>query len=102
MMTMPYLLQIDFDHKGPFGDEMAETFKELAESINDEPGFKWKIWTENKQMEEAGRIYVFEQKHDAEKYLDKHSKRMKTFGVTKMNAKIFEMNEELSQITNGL
>ena len=99
---MTYLLQVDFNHEGPFGEEMVEAFTDLAKSINEEPGFKWKIWTENEQKSEAGGIYVFENKHDAEKYLDKHSKRMKEFGVTKMNAKIFEINEGLSQITNGL
>lgn len=102
MVNMAYVLQVDFRHEGPFGDEMAEAFTDLAKSINNEPGFKWKIWTENKETEEAGGIYVFEQKQDAEKYLDKHSKRMKEFGVAKMNAKIFEINEGLSQITNGL
>lgn len=102
MVKMAYLLQVDFSHGGPFGDEMVEAFTELAESINDEPGFKWKIWTENKQTKEAGGIYVFENKKDAEKYLDKHTKRMGEFGVRKMNAKIFGINEGLSQITHGI
>lgn len=35
---MAYLLQVDFKMNGPFGDEMAETFPDLARSINAEDG----------------------------------------------------------------
>lgn len=51
-MTMAYLLQIDFKMKGPFGDEMAKEFSDLAKSINEEDGFIWKIWTENPEKNE--------------------------------------------------
>ena len=44
---MTYILQIDFPITGPFGIEMTEAFSELARSITKEPGFLWKIWTEN-------------------------------------------------------
>ena len=43
---MAYVLQVDFKMNGPFGDEMAEAFSDLAKSINEEEGFMWKIWTE--------------------------------------------------------
>lgn len=43
------LLQVDFDFTGPFGEEMAEKLAGLAESINNEPGFIWKIWTESRK-----------------------------------------------------
>ena len=42
---MPYILQVDFEMNGPFGDEMADAFTDLAKSINEEDGFIWKIWT---------------------------------------------------------
>ena len=41
------LVQLHFNLEGPFGSEMSEQLVELAESINQEPGFLWKIWTEN-------------------------------------------------------
>ena len=41
------LVQIHFDFPGPFGAEMSHQLVELAESINQEPGFIWKIWTES-------------------------------------------------------
>ncbi|MBA9027133.1 monooxygenase [Peribacillus huizhouensis] len=98
---MAYLLQVDFKHEGPYGDEMAKAFSELAKSINEEPGFLWKIWTENQQTNEAGGIYIFEKKEDAEKYVDKHTKRLSGFGITNANMKIFDINERLSQITQS-
>ena len=36
---MTTLLQLHFSFNGPFGNEMAEQLKPLAESINQEPGF---------------------------------------------------------------
>lgn len=38
----------------------------FSKSINEEEGFQWKIWTENEETKEAGGIYVFEEKQDAE------------------------------------
>ena len=58
---MAYLLQVDFPFEGPFGEEMEKGFWDLANSINEEEGFHWKIWTENQETKEAGGIYVFEE-----------------------------------------
>ena len=75
-MTVAYVLQVDFKMNGPFGDEMAEAFSDLAKSINEEDGFMWKIWTESPETNEAGGIYIFETKETAEKYMDMHSKSL--------------------------
>lgn len=98
---MAYLLQVDFSMEGPFGEEMVSAFTDLAKSINEEPGFIWKIWTENEVTKEAGGIYLFETKADAEKYLDKHTKRLNSFGIMDIRGKIFETNEALSKINHG-
>ena len=86
---------------GPFGDEMAEGFSDLARSINEEEGFLWKIWTESPETNLAGGIYIFETKETAEKYMDMHSKRLASFGITDVNAKIFAINSKLTEITKG-
>ncbi|WP_085992964.1 monooxygenase [Oceanobacillus senegalensis] len=99
---MIYLLQVDFKMDGPFGEEMANAFMELAKSINEEPGFIRKIWTENAEDNEAGGIYLFETKEDAKNYLTMHSERLKSFGIQDIRAKIFEINETLTSITKGL
>ncbi|MEK3889085.1 monooxygenase [Bacillus sp. FSL K6-3431] len=98
---MAYILQMDFTHTGPFGEEMTAAFSDLTKSINEENGFLWKIWTENAQTNEAGGIYAFETKEDAEKYLAKHLKRLSGFGVKNVNAKIFDINTSLTEINNG-
>ena len=98
---MTYLLQVDFKMNGPFGDEMAEAFSDLAKSINEEDGLIWKIWTESPETKEAGGIYLFETKETAEKYLDMHSKRLASFGVTDVNGKIFATNSKLTEINKG-
>lgn len=79
---MKYLLQVDFTMDGPFGEEMSNAFTDLAKSINEEPGFIWKIWTEDASAKEAGGIYLFETKETAQKYLKMHSERLTGFGIT--------------------
>ena len=98
---MAKLLQIDFTYHGPFGTEMGTALKEMAHSIAKEPGFLWKIWTKNENEQEAGGIYLFEDEESALAYLEKHAERLKSLGVTKVNAKIFDISEELTEITKG-
>lgn len=98
---MRTILQVDFPYEGPFGDEMANAMAELAESIAGEPGFLWKIWTENSDTCEAGGIYLFEDEGSARAYLEKHTARLKEFGVSKVNGKVFRVNEPLSAIDRG-
>ena len=98
---MKTLLQIDFPFDGPFVNEMTDAMKGLAESIAQEPGLIWKVWTENADNREAGGIYLFEDEASARAYLDMHSARLKEFGVPEVNAKVFAVNEALSAIDNG-
>ncbi len=69
--------------------------------MKEEDGFIWKIWTENLEKNEAGGIYLFETKEAAENYLDMHSKRITSFGITDISAKIFDINAQLTHITKG-
>lgn len=98
---MAKLLQIDFPFIGPFGAEMATQLRELAESIATEPGFLWKIWTENAATQLAGGIYLFQDAASAEAYLSKHSARLASFGITDIRARIFDINADLTRITHG-
>ena len=95
------LVQIHFDFHGPFGAEMSNQLVELAESINQEPGFIWKIWTENAAHNEAGGIYLFQDENTALAYIKKHTARLKHLGVTDVTFKIFDINEPLSKINHG-
>ncbi|RXT07138.1 monooxygenase [Ammoniphilus sp. CFH 90114] len=98
---MAYLLQVDFKMEGPFGREMADSFSDLARSINEEEGLLWKIWTENSEAKEAGGIYLFETKETAQQYLTMHTARLKGFGIEHVNAKIFQVNEALTKLNQG-
>jgi len=98
---MKYLLQVDFPHDGLFKNKFTEAFSELAHDIKNEEGLVWKIWSENEETKEAGGIYLFDNEIDAKRYLEKHTKRLESFGYTNIRAKIFEVNESLSSITNA-
>lgn len=91
-------MHVDFPHKEVWGKEMAGQMKELAESINKEPGFIWKFWTESKSDEMAGGVYMFDTRENAENYLKMHAERLAGFGYTDIRGKVFEINEELSTI----
>ena len=95
------LLQIDFPFEGAMGEEMSKSFKELAESIRDEEGLIWKIWTQNEETKEAGGIYLFSDKQSAKKYMNMHIERLSGFGVKDIRAKLFEVNEPLSKISKA-
>ena len=95
---MSILLQIDFDFHGPWGESMTQAMRELAESIAEEPGLLWKIWTENPDTHEAGGIYLFTDRSSAEAYLTKHRQRLQSFGIQSVNAKLFAVNAELSRL----
>ena len=95
---MAYLLQVDFPYQGPWGDGMTAALRGLAESIANEPGLIWKIWTENQAAGEAGGIYLFKDVPSAEAYLAMHTARLMSFGVQRVNGKIFEVNDALSLI----
>lgn len=98
---MAVLLQVDFPSHGPFQQEMAEAYRPLAESINQEPGLLWKIWTENSETSEAGGIYLFETQEHAKNYLEMHTARLQSFGIQNIRGKIFEVNESLSRINQA-
>jgi hypothetical protein len=98
---MATLLQIDFPFEGPFGAEMSAALADLARSINDEPGFLWKIWTENAATHTAGGIYLFADAAAARAYLAMHTERLSGFGITGINAKFFDINPTLTAINHG-
>jgi hypothetical protein len=98
---MAKLVQFDFPYSGPFGEEMASALQELAESITKEPGFIWKIWTENSTTKEGGGIYLFRDEESASTYINKHTQRLEQFGIKEVRAKLFDVNLDLTSVTKG-
>ena len=98
---MMKLLQVDFGFNGPFGAEMAEALVGLAESINNEPGMIWKIWTENAAQQIGGGVYLFSDEASAQAYLTMHTARLHAMGVAEVRALILDVNQPLTAINNG-
>jgi hypothetical protein len=98
---MPTLVQFDFPMKGPWGDEMADAFRDLADIISRSPGLRWKIWTESEAEGAGGGIYLFEDEESARAYVEEHTARLEGFGITEIRAKVFEVNEPLTELTRG-
>ena len=98
---MPTLVQFDFPMQGPWGDEMAVAFRDLAVIIGRAPGLRWKIWTENETEETGGGIYLFEDEDSARAYVEEHTARLEGFGVKDIRARVFEVNEPLTEMTRG-
>ena len=99
--TPQTLLQFDFPFQGPWGQAMAEALDGLAQDIAGEDGLLWKIWTENEAEGRAGGIYLFRDAASAARYQDKHTARLKAFGVEGIVAHSFAVNPALTAITRG-
>ncbi len=98
---MAKLLQVDFEFHGPFGEEMSNTLVDLAQSINQEPGMIWKIWTESEKDKLGGGIYLFEYEATAQAYLEMHAARLRKMGVVEVRGQIFDINLPLTTINQG-
>lgn len=98
---MAVVMYVDFPHQGAFGEELAKQLSELAQSINQEPGFIWKLWTEDQSQKTAGGVYLFDSRDHAQQYLSKHTERLSQWGYTGIRGRIFEINEPLSFINHG-
>jgi Putative mono-oxygenase ydhR len=95
------LLQINFPANGPWGNDMAEAYSELAHKITETPGLLWKIWIENSDTKETGGIYLFADESSLDKFLAEHIARLKSLDFENINVKKFDVNEPLTQITKG-
>ncbi|MGX1766969.1 monooxygenase [Dietzia sp. NPDC055343] len=98
---MAVVVQVNFPMQGPWGAEMAEAFRGLAESINEEPGFIWKLWIEDQSADLSGGIYLFDTRENAEAYVRMHTERLAGFGITDVTATFSDVNEQLSTLNHA-
>ena len=98
---MPILLQVDFPYQGPWGEDMAQAMQGLAQSIAQEPGLLWKIWTASAAENRAGGVYLFADRAAAEAYHRKHAARLAALGIDGIEASYREIMAPLSEITRG-
>ncbi len=86
---------------GPIDDNAAEGMRQLAESIADEPGVIWKIWTHESGSDRFGSTYLFKDIASLKVYKEMHMKRLEAFGVTDITDHVFDIMEDLSFINNA-
>lgn len=98
---MAVVAQVNFPMDGPWGSEMSEAFRGLAESINEEPGFLWKVWIEDQAAGLSGGIYLFETRDQAEAYVAMHTERLAGFGIADVSVRYSDVNEELSRLNRA-
>lgn len=96
-----YILQIDFPFAGPFGQAMTDAMRPLAQAIAGEEQLLWKIWTEDPDSQQAGGIYLFASRAAAQEYLQRHSQRLQSAGVSDIRSQIFKINQPLSLINRA-
>ncbi len=96
MMTA---LLFRFPFPGPWGNKLTEATHGLARDIANEHGLLWKIWLENRETGHAGGIYLFEDAAAAERYREKHERRLSVMGLAGVRASAFSVNTGLSVLT---
>ena len=83
--------------------EHTELVTPLAEPIAATEGLVWKVWLMNEADNEAGGIYLFEDQASAHAFME--SQAVADFvahpTISDVSAKLFEPDEQLSQITRG-
>ncbi len=95
------LLYFEFPSDGPYGDDAAGAYADLAADIAAEPGLLWKVWTEDPATATAGGVYLFIDEESATRYVEKHTRRLAGFGITGITAKAFTVNRPLSEVTHA-
>lgn len=88
-----------FPFPGPWGKALTEHAHELARDVAGEHGLVWKIWLENRETGHAGGVYLFEDAAAAERYREKHERRLSAMGLAAITADAFSVNTELSVLT---
>lgn len=86
---------------GPMNEETAAGMKQLAESIAQEPGVVWKIWTHESGTAHFGSTYLFTDIAALEAYKAMHMDRLQAFGASDITDHVFDIMEELSTIDNA-
>lgn len=94
---------MEFPGRGDPTPDMRAAMRALAESIAEEPGLLWKIWTHDGAEGQgfgarAGGIYLFDSRAAAEAYHRKHAARLTLAGVVGIEATFRRVDEELSRV----
>jgi hypothetical protein len=96
------LLQINLKYNVPSKD-LKKAFESLVNDIAAVQGLRWKIWILNEQENEAGGVYLFEDKDSVQAYLEGPIVAgLKAHpALSEISVKQFDVVEDLTAITRG-
>ncbi|UWQ07718.1 monooxygenase [Aliiroseovarius crassostreae] len=100
-MSVLKIWDLHMTYDGPITDEFLQGTKQLAESIAEEPGIIWKIWTAEEGTNHYGSTYLFRTRDDLETYKAMHMKRLEGIGIKVTSDHVFDIMEEVSAINNA-
>ncbi|AAV93918.1 monooxygenase [Ruegeria pomeroyi] len=100
-MSTQKIWDLHLTYDGPLSQEFLTGTRQLAESIAQEPGIVWKIWTVEDGTNHFGSTYLFRTLDHLETYKKMHLKRLADFGIRVVSDHVFDIMEELSAIDNA-
>ncbi len=100
-MSTQKIWDLHMKYSGPVTEEFLAGTKQLAESIAEEPGVIWKIWTIEEGTNHYGSTYLFRNLEYLETYKAMHLGRLAAIGITVTSDHIFDIMEDVSQINNA-
>ncbi len=91
---------IHLKYDGPITDEFMEGDCKLAESIAEEPGVLWKIWTHETGTNYFGSNYLFKNIEYLEEYRKIHLERLNAMSITDIMEYVFDILEDPSRMNH--
>ncbi len=79
-MSTLKIWDLHMTYDGPITEGFLAGTKQLAESIAEEPGVIWKIWTAEEGTNHYGSTYLFRDRAYLETYKAMHMKRLAASG----------------------
>lgn len=98
------LLQVNYRReRGQDDPQQSEHLLSAAERISGLPGLQWKVWIYDDSQQAAGGIYLFDTEEHARTWGDEMlpASLGRLPGVSDIEAKYFDVDERLSEITRG-
>lgn len=100
-MSTLKIWDLHLKYDGPVTKEFLEGNIKLAESIAQEEGVIWKIWTHEEGTNHYGSTYLFKNIDFLNKYKEMHVKRLNSIGITDIKDHVFGILEDVSKINNA-
>ena len=100
-MSTLKIWDLHMKYDGPITDEFLDESRRLAESIAEEPGVLWKIWTHEADTNHFGSTYLFKDLVHLENYKKMHIERLNSIGITDITDHVFDILEDLSRLNRA-